>query len=174
MKKLIAEKPKQGSLMRNQLVERFEAPYRAIKIKKELFYIEYKSDFNYHSIINMIRFDNIDSSRINDKIKIFPKITKTARRYTVKVINDFLSGNCDLNTDYQMVKLELKNHRFLYIKNNYYKYGDIQLTSTPREFNKDCNNILLFEYNFETDNFGSLFYAIQLALYTNEHTPLSE
>lgn len=74
----------------------------------------------------------------------------------------------------QIVTLELNNHRTLYIYNDFDNCSAVQLFSTPREFDKNNNDNILYEHNFNTDNFGSLFLAIQLALYVNEQTPLSE
>lgn len=109
-----------------------------------------------------------------NEIKTFTKITKTARRYTIKAVKDFLCGDCDLGRNEQIVTLELNNHRTLYIVNDYDNCSGVQLVYTPREFDKSCNNNILYEHDFDTDNFGSLFFAIQLALHVNEQTPLSE
>lgn len=159
------EKPKQDFLVRNQLVEYKGNLCRVIKdqsdnSKESPFYIKGISGFHY-----LVNFD---------EIKTFPKITKTARRYTVKAIKDFLSGNCDWDKEYQATTLELKNHRSLYIVNDYDNCSGVQLFSTPREFDKNNNDNILYEHDFDTDNFGSLFFAIQLALYVNEQTSLSE
>lgn len=159
------EKPKQESLVRNQLVEHNGNLFRVMNnqsdnSKESPFYI--KGIGGFYRLVKL------------NEIKTFTKITKTARRYTVKAIKDFLSGNCDWNKEYQATTLELKNHRALYIVNDYDDCSGVQLVYTPREFDKSYNNNILYEHDFDTDNFGSLFFAIQLALYVNEQTPLSE
>ena len=159
------EKPKQKFLVRNQMVEYKCNLYRVMNnqsnnSKESPFYIKGISGF-----CRLVKLN---------EIKTFTKITKTARRYTVKAIKDFLSGNCDWDKEYQATTLELKNHRALYIVNDYDDCSGVQLVYTPREFDKSYNNNILYEHDFDTDNFGSLFFAIQLALYVNEQTPLSE
>lgn len=159
------EKPKQESLVRNQLVEHNGNLFRVMNnqsdnSKESPFYI--KGIGGFYRLVKL------------NEIKTFTKITKTARRYTVKAIKDFLSGNCNWNKEYQATTLELKNHRALYIVNDYDNCSGIQLVYTPREFDRSYNNNILYEHDFDTDNFGSLFFAIQLALYVNEQTPLSE
>lgn len=163
------EKPKQDFLVRNQLVKHNGNLCRVMNnqsdnSKESPFYIKGISGFHY-----LVNFD---------EIKTFPKITKTARRYTIKAVKDFLCGNCDWNEEGQKITLQLKNHRFLYINNDYINYYDncsgVQLVYTSRESDKSCNNNILYEHDFDTDNFGSLLFAIQLALYVNEQTPLSE
>lgn len=156
------EKPKQESLVRSQLVEHNGNLYRVL---------EDQSDNSKEAQIYLSGFYH--SVKFNE-CKTFTKITKTARRYTVKAIKDFLSGNCDWNKEYQATTLELKNHRTLYIVNDYDNCSGVQLVYTQREFDKSYNNNILYEHDFDTDNFGSLFFAIQLALYVNEQTPLSE
>lgn len=159
------EKPKQESLVRNQLVEHNGNLYRVV---------ENQSDNSKETPIYLSGLNGFYRLVKLNEIKTFTKITKTARRYTVKVIKDFLSGNCDWNKEYQATTLELKNHRTLYIVNDYDNCSGVQLVYTSREFDKNCNDNILYEYDFDTDNFGSLFIAIQLALYVNEQTPLSE
>lgn len=159
------EKPKQDFLVRNQLVEYKGNLCRVVhdqsdNSKETQIYLSKLSDF--HLLVKL------------NEIKTFTKITKTARRYTMKAIKDFLCGDCDLGYDEQVVTLELNNHRTLYINNDYDNCSGIQLVSTPREYDKNYKNNILYEHDFDTDNFGSLFFTIQLALYLNEQTPLSE
>lgn len=159
------EKPKQESLVRNQLVEHNGNLYRVV---------ENQSDNSKGTVIYLRGLSGFCRLVKLNEIKTFTKITKTSRRYTVKAIKDFLFGNCDWNKEYQATTLELKNHRTLYIVNDYDNCSGVQLVYTPREFDKSCNNNILYEHDFDTDNFGSLFFAIQLALYINEQTALSE
>lgn len=159
------KKPKQEFLVRNQMVEYKCNLYRVV---------ENQSDNSKETPIYLSALSGFCRLVKLNEIKTFTKITKTARRYTVKAIKDFLSGNCDWNKEYQATTLELKNHRVLYIVNDYDNCSGVQLVYTPREFDKSYNNNILYEYNFGADNFGSLFFAIQLALYINEQTPLSE
>ena len=156
------EKPKQELLVRNQMVEHNGNLYRVL---------EDQSDNSKEAQIYLSGFHH--SVKFNE-CKTFTKITKTARRYTTKAVKDFLYGDCDLGYDEQIVTLELNNHRTLSICNDYDNCSGVQLISTAREYEKNYENNILFEYGFDTDNFGSLFYAIQLALYANEQTPLSE
>ncbi len=156
------EKPKQEFLVRNQMVEHNGNLYRVV---------DDQSDNSKETPIYLSDFRH--SVKLNE-IKTFTKITKTARRYTTKAVKDFLYGDCDLGYDEQIVTLELNNHRTLSISNDYDNCSGVQLVSTPREYDKNYNNNILYEHDFDTDNFGSLFFAIQLALYVNEQTPLSE
>ena len=153
------------SLVRNQFVEHNGNLYRVV---------ENQSDNSKGTAIHLSGLSGLNRLVKLNEIKTFTKITKTARRYTVKTIKDFLSGNCDWDKEYQATTLELKNHRTLYIVNDYDNCSGVQLVYTPREFDKSYNNNILYEHDFDTDNFGSLFFAIQLALYVNEQTPLSE
>lgn len=164
------KKPKQELLelellVRNQLVEHNGNLYRVMNNQ---------SDNSKETPIHLSGLSGFCRLVKLNEIKTFTKITKTARRYTVKAIKNFLSGNCDWDKEYQAITLELKNHRTLYIVNDYDNCSGVQLVYTPREFDKSYNNNILYEHNFDTDNFGSLFFAIQLALYVNEQTPLSE
>lgn len=158
------EKPKQESLVRNQLVKHNGNLYRVV---------EDQSDNSKETPIYLSGLSGFYRSVKLNEIKTFTKITKTARRYTIKAVKDFLCGDCDLGRNEQIVTLELNNHRTLFIVNDYDNCSGVQLVYTPREFDKSYNNNILYEHDFDTDNFGSLFFAIQLALHVNEQTPLS-
>lgn len=159
------EKPKQEPLVRNQLVKHNGNLYRVV---------EDQSDNSKETPIYLSGLSGFYRLVKLNEIKTFTKITKTARRYTIKAVKDFLCGDCDLGRNEQIVTLKLNNHRTLCIVNDYDNCSGVQLVYTPREFDKSYNNNILYEHDFDTDNFGSLFFAIQLALHVNEQTPLSE